>query len=117
MSKMNVNKQAVKKAKDLIKKHQYVIDSDWSEAQPSSDDENKFLDRHDWDDYGQWHLALDSSGTDETKDHYNFPYGDFRRVHRSGLIAVKQRAAQNDYWEVEQVADELLEMLDKTKAD
>ena len=117
MSKMSVNTQAVKKAKDLIKKHQYVIDSDWSESQPSTDEENKYLDQHDWDAYGQWHLALDSGGGDETKEHYNFPYGDFRRVHRSGLIAAKQRAAQNHYREVEQAADELLKMLDKTKAD
>jgi len=42
--------------------------------------------------------------------------GDFRKVHRDGLIAAKQRAAQNDYTDIEQAADELLEMIDKREA-
>lgn len=117
MSKMKVNKEAVKKAKSLIKEHQYVKDSDWSEAQPSTDEENDFLDKHDWQEYGEWFLALDTEASKETKDHYNFPYGDFRRVHRDGLIAAKQRAGQYDYTDVEEAADDLLELLDEEKAD
>lgn len=116
MSKMKVNKDAVNKAKSLINHHQYVLDSDWSEAQSSTDDENDFLERHDWAEYGQWYLAIDTGATEETKDRHNFPYGDFRRVHRSGLIAAKQRAAQNDYSEIEKAVDDLLKLLDKTKA-
>ena len=41
-----------------------------------------------------------------------FPYGDFHRVHRSGLIAAKQRAAQRDHDDIERAADELLVLLD-----
>lgn len=116
MSKMKVNDKAVKKAKSLIKNHQYVKDSDWSEAQASADEENDFLDRHGWDGYSEWFLAIDKEGSEETKSRYNFPYGDFRRVHRSGLIAAKQRAGQYDYDDIEKAADDLLELLDKTKA-
>lgn len=114
--KMKLNREALKKAKSLIESHHYVLDSDWSEAQASAEEENGFLERHDWKQYGQWYLALDTEGEPETKDHYNFPYGDFKRVHRSGLIAAKQRAAQYHYDEVEKGADELLQLLDKTKA-
>ena len=32
-----------------------------------------------------------------TKGRYKFPYGDFRTVHRDGLIAAKERAAQQGY--------------------
>ena len=113
---MKVNQSAIKKAKSLIKSHQYVRDSDWSEAQPSTDAENKFLENHDWDEYGQWHLAVDTDASEETKDRFNFPYGDFRRVHRDGLIAAKQRAAQYDYSNIKKAADELLTLLDETKA-
>ena len=92
----------------LIDAHQYVKDSDWSEAQPSAADENAFLESHGWDAYGAWHLAIDTDETEGTKAHYKFPYGDFRRVHRSGLIAAEQRAAEWDYDDVEDAAAALL---------
>lgn len=117
MSRMNVNQDAVTKAKNLIKSHHYVLDSDWSEAQPSSDEENQYLERHGWDGYREWFLAIDTDGSQETKERYNFVYGDFNRLHRSGLIAAKQRAAQYDHTAIENAADELLTMLDETKAD
>lgn len=113
MSKMKVNKAAVRNAKHLIDDGKYVKDSDWSEAQPSADDENDFLDDNNWEKYGEWFLAVDQEENEETKGHYNFPYGDFKRVHRDGLIAAKQRAAQYDYDDVEEAADDLLERLDK----
>lgn len=114
---MKVNEKAASKAKEMIRAHHYVLDSDWSEAQASSDDENDYLENHSWQEYGEWFLAIDTDASKETKDRYNFPYGDFRRVHRSGLIAAKQRAAQYDYAKVEKAADDLLELLDETKAD
>ena len=110
---MNVDKSALAKAKDLIKNNQYVKESDWSEAQPSTDRENEYLEDHDWKAYSEWHLGMHEDENKGTKGRFGFPYGDFRRLHRSGLIAAKQRAAQNDYTEVEQAADELLEMLDE----
>ncbi|HRW08516.1 MAG TPA: hypothetical protein P5121_25615 [Caldilineaceae bacterium] len=117
MSRMKVNQDAVTKAKHMIESHHYVLDSDWSEAQPSRTDENDYLDRHGWDGYGDWFLAIDTDGSKETKERYNFVYGDFQRVHRSGLIAAKQRAAQYDHNAIEKVADELLTKLDQVRAD
>ena len=95
-------------AASLVDSGQYVKDSDWSDAQPSADDENDFLDRHGWEAYAQWHLAVDTDENEETKAHYKFPFGDFRRVHRSGLVAAKQRAGEWDYDDVEGAADALL---------
>lgn len=112
---MKVNKQAVEHAKKLIRAGSVVMDSDWGDSQPSASSENKYLDDHNWRDYGEWYLALDPDENEETKDHHKFPYGDFKRVHRSGVIAAKQRAAQNDYNAVEKAADELLDMIDAEK--
>ena len=95
-------------ARQLVDAGQYVKDSDWSEAQPSTEDENDFLDRHGWGEYAKWHLAEDTDENEETKARYKFPYGDFRRVHRSGLVAAKQRAGEWDYDDVEAAADDLL---------
>lgn len=113
---MKLNRKAVDKAKDLIRKNQYVKESEWSKAQPQSDEGNQYLERHGWDEYSQWHLGIHEQESEETKNRYGFPIGDFRRVHRSGLIAAKQRAAQNDYDQVEKAADELLQMLDERKS-
>ena len=109
---MELNEAAEQKATDLIKSRQYVKDSDWSEAQPSTDEENDYLEKHGWDDYGQWHLGIHENESKETKGRFGFPYGDFRRVHHAGLIAAKQRAAQQGYDAIEQAADRLLALLD-----
>jgi hypothetical protein len=110
---MKLNEAGRRKAKNMIESSQYVLDSSWTESNPSADDENAFLDSHSWAEFGEWHLGIDESAAEETKDRYGFPYGDFRRVHRSGLIAAKQRAAQNDYSDIEQAADALLTLLDE----
>ena len=106
---VQLNASARDHARGLIDKDQYVKDSDWSEAQPSTDDENDFIDRNGWDAYAAWHLAEDTDENEETKGRYKFPFGDFRRVHRSGLTAAKQRAAEWDYTDVEEAADALLQ--------
>lgn len=113
---MKLNETAVHKAKSLIASRQYVLESSWSEAQPSAEGENDFLDRHGWKAYGEWHLGLEPDASETTKERYTFPYGEFRRVHRSGLIAAKQRASQYGHTEVAKAADALLELLDASKA-
>jgi hypothetical protein len=116
MPKYAVNTQGVKKAKDMIDAHQYDIDTEWGEGAPSAEDGNAQIERHGYEGFGQWHLAIDTEATEDTKDRYGFPYGDFQRVYRSALIAAKQRAAQNDHDEIETVADDLLDRLDKARA-
>ena len=63
-----------------------------------------------------WHLGLTEGATDGTKARYAFVYGDFRRVHRSGLIACVYRAAEWRHKEVELAAHELLQHLDRVSA-
>jgi hypothetical protein len=116
MASYSVHKTGVAKARQLIDAHQYVLDSDWGEAQPTADDENDFLEAHSWDDYAEWHLALTDGATENTKARYAFVFGDFRRVHRSGLIACQYRAAEWKHKQVELAAHNLLQHLDKTSA-
>ncbi|CAN5679677.1 hypothetical protein BH24CHL8_BH24CHL8_06470 [soil metagenome] len=89
-----LNSRAVARARKLIAARQYVLDSDWGESQPRAEDENAYLASHSWSEYAEWHLALTEGATDETKSRYGFVYGDFRRVHRTGLIACQYRAAE-----------------------
>ena len=63
--------------------------------------------------YANWQLGQDASRGADTKGRYKFPYGDFKTVHRDGLIAAKERAAQQGYGDIEKAADELLTLLEK----
>ena len=113
MAEYTLNERAVARARRLIEARQYVLNSDWGEVQPRAEDENAYLKSHSWDEYAEWHLGLTEGAADGTKARYAFVYGDFRRLHRSGLIACHYRAAEWRHKEIELAAHELLQVLDK----
>lgn len=109
-----LNKEAFDYAKKLIKEGKYEGgNGDWSQHQPSTQEENTFIDKSSMDEYGKWHLGLDGEEKKETKDRYKFPFGDYKIVHRGGLVAIKQRAAQHDYKDIEDAADQLMELMEQ----
>ncbi len=112
MASYSVNDRAVTRARQLIDARQYVLESDWGEVQPSAEDENAYLESHSWEEYAEWHLGLTEGASEETKARFGFVYGDFRRIHRSALIASQYRAAEWHHKEVELAAHELLQRLD-----
>ena len=114
MPSYSLNRAAVAHVRKLIKGRHYVLDSDWGEVQPSAADENRFLKSHSWKDYAAWHLGLTEDATDGTKARYAFVFGDFRRIHRSAIIACHFRAAEWRHKEVELAAHRLLQLLDRT---
>ena len=114
MAKYDLNPKAVEHARELIKAKRYVLNSDWGEAQPSAPDQNRFLKNHSWDEYAAWHLGLTVGANDETKARHGFGYGDFKRVHRTALIACVYRASEWRHKDVELAAHDLLQHLDAT---
>ncbi len=114
MASYDVNPAAVKHARSLIEKRQYVLDSDWGEVQPDADAQNAYLEKHSWEEYAAWHLGLTEGANDETKARHAFVMGDFRRVHRTALIACVYRAAEWRHKDVELAAHDLLQLLDRT---
>jgi hypothetical protein len=114
MARYAVNDEAVAYVRELIDKRQYVLRSEWGEVQPDAEAQNGYLERHDWAAYGRWHLGLTEGANDETKARYAFVVGDFRRVHRSGLIACVYRASEWRHKDVELAAHDLLQHLDAT---
>jgi hypothetical protein len=112
MASYAVNPDAVSRCRELIRAKQYVLDSDWGEVQPGAEEQNAFLERHDWEAYAAWHLGLTEGATDGTKARYAFVYGDLRRVHRTALIACVYRASEWRHKEVELAAHDLLQLLD-----
>ena len=113
MASYSVNDHGLGRARRLIDARQYVLESDWGEVQPRAAQENDFLSRHSWEEYAQWHLGLTEGAPEETKARYAFGYGDFRRLHRSGVIACHYRAAEWRHKEIELAAHELLQRIDR----
>jgi len=114
MASYSLNERAVAHARELIDARQYVLRSDWGDVQPGAAEENAFLEKHGWEAYAEWHLGLTDGATDGTKARYGFVYGDFRRVHRTALIACHYRAAEWRHKEIELAAHDLLQHLDGT---
>jgi hypothetical protein len=112
MPTYRVNEDAVAHARRLIEDGQVDTDTEWSDAAPSADDGNAEIERHGFDAYGRWHLAVDPDANEDTKKRYAFPYGDFGRINRAALIHAKQRASQNGHDAIEKAADDLLTRLD-----
>jgi hypothetical protein len=116
MAEYRVHEAGVAHARQLIDARQYVLRSEWGRVQPSAEDENAYLARHTWDEYAAWHLGLTEGASDGTKARYGFVYGDFRRVHRMGIIACHYRAAEWGHKEIELAAHDLLQHLDAARA-
>jgi hypothetical protein len=113
MASYLLNDAAVAKAHTLIDARQYVLDSDWGEVQPRAEAQNSYLESHSWEEYAEWHLGLTDGANDDTKARYAFVYGDFRRIHRTGLIACVYRASEWRHKDVEVAAHDLLQYLDR----
>ena len=107
-----VNPAGLEHAIQLIDARQYVLDSQWGDVQPKAEQENAYLDKHSWEEYAGWFLGLTEGATEGTKGRCAFVFGDFRRIHRSGIIACHYRAAEWRHKEIELAAHDLLQRLD-----
>jgi hypothetical protein len=116
MARYHVNPAAVEHIERLIDARQYVLVSEWGRVQPRAAEENAYLESHSWAQYAAWHLGLTEGAKDGTKARYAFVCGDFRRVHRMGLISCHYRAAEWRHKEIELAAHELLQRLDAVSA-
>jgi hypothetical protein len=115
---VRLNQRAFEHARMLINEGSYVLDDRdaWSEHQPSAEAENRFIERHGIDEYARWYLGIDDDADAETKAHYKFPYGDFKEVHRCGVLAAESRAGQRKYYDIESATAHLHGMLEALDA-
>jgi hypothetical protein len=114
---VQLNNRGFDHAKELARQGQVALDErdDWSEHRPSAKDENDFIEHHGFNEYAKWHLGVDTSHPAGTKGHYKFPYGDFTKLHRCGVMAAEVRAGQYKYGDIESAAAHLHGMLEVMK--
>jgi hypothetical protein len=114
---VKLNETAFEHAKALIEDGDLVVDGrdDWSEHQPPTAEENRFIEKRGIREYAKWHLGVDDEQDEETKGRYKFPYGDFAKVHRCAILAAESRAGQYKYLDVERAASHLHGMIEERR--
>jgi hypothetical protein len=114
----SLNKHSFAFAQDLVKNGKVVLDDrdEWSEHQPSTRQENEFIEAHGWDEYANWHLGIDDEASEHTKARYKFPYGDFAKVHRCGVLSAEVRAGRQKYRDIQEATIRLRDMMDEMRA-
>src|SRR5712672_1314030 len=90
---VTLNRRAYEHAKELIDEGRFVFDERdaWSEHQPSAKEENEYIRLHGFAEYGKWYLGVNDEKPQDTKGHHEFPYGDFKKAHRCGLLVAESR--------------------------
>jgi hypothetical protein len=114
---IKLNKDASDFAGKLIKEGHVIADGKgaWSNHRPSAEEENQFIRLHGFNEYAKWYLGIDERYGANTKRRYKFPYGDFKNVHRCGLLAARSRAAQFKYSDIDDAVVRLIEMIKQRK--
>jgi O-glycosyl hydrolase len=115
---VKLNRDAFAFAREIITQGKVVLDDRdaWSEHRPSAEQENEFIREHGFEAYGKWYLGIDYEAKPNTKGRYKFPYGDFKAVHRCGVLSAESRAGQFKYFDVERAAAHLHGMLEELRA-
>ena len=106
---IQLNPKAKAHARQLIANGHVDRDSPWS---IDAEEENALLGDDDWAQYGLWFLGLDELENSDTKAHYRYPVGKAGQVYRSALIAIRQRAGQQDAAGIFDAAGELIGLID-----
>ena len=114
---VTLNKKAFDHAKQLVEEGKSVSDrrDAWSKHQPSTQSENAFIRENGFEEYAKWYLGTNDEKPANTKGRYEFPYGDFEKIHRCGVLTVESRAGQYKHREIELAAAHLHGMIDRRK--
>ena len=114
---VRLNENALAYAQELMAQGRVVVDkrNAWTGHHPMAQEENEFVRAHGFAEYSKWHLGIDETHAEGTKARYKFPFGDFKNIHRCALLAVRSRAHQYGYSDIENAAVQLTKIVSSKK--
>ena len=112
---LELNAAGVVFAEKMIEDGNYRINTMWRESQPSERTQADLLARG-WDEASKWYLAIDPDAPQGRQASLHYPVGDFKNVHRSGLIAARDAAREQGDDDIADAAEELLFLFDRISA-
>lgn len=74
----------------------------------SADEENELLGDNDWEKYKNWFLGHDTGEDPQTKAAWKYPFGKSGKAYRSALMAIRQRAGQQNATDIFNAAGRLI---------
>jgi hypothetical protein len=108
------NPKGIAHANSLIASGDVKEPSTWEH--PTAEMQNAYIEENGIEEYAKWFLGVDTSVDPESKGHYGYVYtSDFKTVDRAGLVAIRQRAAQNDMSSIFSAAGKMIEAIDAKK--
>lgn len=112
---IKLNKAGYERAVEIIKnglevEHNADMNA-WDAIKATANEEERYLDTHDLDEYGQWFLGVDTDADPKDRSKYLYPFGDFSVLHKSALLVAQQQAAQKNQTEIASAAQKLLGMI------
>ena len=102
-------------AEKMIEDGNYRISTMWRESHPSERAQADLLARG-WEEAAKWYLALDPGAPQGSQASLHYPVGDFKSIHRSGLIAARDAGRKQGDDTIADAADELLFLFDRISA-
>ena len=87
----------------------------WSEHQPSTARKDDFIQTYGLAVYAKWHLGIDVPQGQNSKRRFEFPYGDFKKIHRCAVLSAESRAGQYKYSDIQRAAAYLHGILDESR--
>jgi len=111
---VNLNEGAYEHAKRLIDEGKFINDERdaWSDHHPSTRTENEFIEKNGFSEYSKWFLAVNDRYREQSRRHYELPYGDFENVHCCGILAALSRTGQDEYVDIQNAVTDLLTAID-----
>lgn len=73
--------------------------------------------RDNWSAFGEMHLGIDPTAPNDSKAHYDYPYGKGDKVYRSALVAIRQRSSAQNATDIYDAAGTLIDEIDGEKED
>lgn len=114
--RVTVNKKAFEYAKEMIHKNKFSDkrgSADAKHATPTAQEEEAYIKSYGWDQLSRWYLGVHLDRPENTRNRYEFPMGDFNEIHRSDLLEIQKRAHNNNYPDIAQAAQQLVDLIDK----
>lgn len=113
---IKLNPEAIAYAKKLINAGEVEHgDWDWKNHKATEDEISKYLNTHYMKEYKIWFLGLDTDIPEENKEHYLFPIGDLKIIHKNALVSSAKAAEKAGALEISQAAADLIKIIQNKK--
>lgn len=109
-STLKLNRAAADFLRQQAETGNWALNTQWVSNAPTAEQQEAYRAANGDDGLRLWFLATDEQGNPV------LPAGDFRRVHRSGVVAAKRLAERAGAPDIVEAADEILDIFDRLNA-